>query len=376
MTAEFDEGRPMDLIYLDFSKAFDVFPTCRLLSKLRAHRIEGNVLKWMDGWLTGRQQRVVLNGEKSDWADVTSGVPQGSVLGPIAFVIFINDLDQGADLIKSVLKFADDTKLAHTVLNEKDRDDLQTTLNNLCDWSDKWCMRFNTGKCKVVHVGKKNNEYDYNMKGSTLGKVSEEKDIGVVVHSSLKPSRQCASAYQAASAVLHQIVSSFHYRDRHTFLKLYKTYVRPHVEFASSSWCPWTNHDIEIIEKVQMKAVGMISGLCGNNYEEKLKELGMQSLEARRLRYDMIETYKTIHGLNKMDKYNFFKFVNESRVTNTRLAADPLNLVTQRSNTEVRRNFWSQRVVGPWNRLPAEVKRACNTETFKTLYDAHVAATG
>ena len=104
----------------------------------------------MDGWLTGRQQRVVLNGEKSDWTDVTSGVLQGSVLGSIAFVIFINDLDQGADLIKSVLKFADDTKLAHTVLNERDRDDLQTTLNNLCDWSDKWCMRFNTGKCKVV----------------------------------------------------------------------------------------------------------------------------------------------------------------------------------------------------------------------------------
>ena len=146
VTAEFDEGRPMDLIYLDFSKAFDVVPTRRLLSKLRAHRIEGNVLKWMDGWLTGRQQRVVLNGEKSDWADVTSGVPQGSVLGPIAFVIFINDLDQGADLIKSVLKFADDTKLAHTVLNERDRDDLQTTLNNLWNWSDEWCMRFNKGR--------------------------------------------------------------------------------------------------------------------------------------------------------------------------------------------------------------------------------------
>ena len=99
-------------------------------------------------------------------------------------------------------------------------------------------------------------------------------------------------------------------------------------------------------------------------------------MEARRLRYDMIETYKTVHGLNKMDKYNFFKFVNESRTTNTRLAADPLNLVTQRSNTEVRKNFWSQRVVGPWNKLPAEVKRARNIETFKTLYDAHVAATG
>ena len=376
VTEEFDEGRPMDLIYLDFSKAFDIVPTCRLLSKLQAHRIEGNVLNWMKGWLTGRRQRVVLNGEKSDWADVTSGVPQGSVLGPVAFVIFINDLDQGADLIKSVLKFADDTKLAHTVLDEGDRDELQTTLNNLCDWSDKWCMRFNTGKCKVLHVGKKNKEFDYTMKGTKLGKVSEEKDIGVVVHSSLKPSRQCAAAFRAASAVLYQVSSTFHYRDRHTFLQLYKTYVRPHLEFASSSWCPWTTQDIELIEKVQIKAVEMISGLQGQNYAEKLKELGIQSLEARRLRYDLIETYKTVHGLNKMDKNNFFEFVSESGRVNTRLAGDSLNLVTQRANTEVRKNFWSLRVVGPWNRLPAAIKRAKNAETFKSLYDAHVATTG
>ena len=120
----------------------------------------------------------------------------------------------------------------------------------------------------------------------------------------------------------------------------------------------------------------MISGLQGQNYAEKLKELEIQSLEARRLRYDLIETYKTVHGLNKMDKNNFFEFVSESGRVNTRLAGDSLNLVTQRANTEVRKNFWSLRVVGPWNRLPAAIKRAKNTETFKSLYDAHVATTG
>ena len=188
------------------------------------------------------------------------------------------------------------------------------------------------------------------------------------------PSRQCQAAYRTAMGVLHQISSAFHFRDRYTFLNLYKTYVRPHVEFASPAWCPWNTNDVELLEKVQVKAIGMISGLKGENYESKLKELKIQSLEARRLRFDLIETYKTVHGLNQLNKNKFFDFVAEKHLRNTRLAEDPLNLRLKNTNTEIRKQFWSQRVVSPWNNLPMEIKHAGSIDSFKQLYDAHVAA--
>ena len=118
----------------------------------------------------------------------------------------------------------------------------------------------------------------------------------------------------------------------------------------------------------------MISGLKSENYESKLKELKIQSLEARRLRFDLIETYKTVHGLNQLNKDKFFDFVAEKHSRNTRLAEDPLNLRQKSSNTEIRKQFWSQRVVGPWNNLPTEIKHAGSLDSFKQLYDAHVAA--
>ena len=130
--------------------------------------------------------------------------------------------------------------------------------------------------------------------------------------------------------------------------------------------------EIELIEKVQIKAVGMISGLKGENYEEKLKELGLQSLEDRRVRFDMIETYKTIHGLNHLNKNKFFDFAAERSERTTRLTEDPLNLRAKNSNTDIRKKFWSQRVIRPWNELPREVKHAGSINAFKQLYDAHM----
>ena len=133
------------------------------------------------------------------------------------------------------------------------------------DWAKDWGMEFNVDKCKIMHVGRNNPQFEYSMGGTTLRAVEEEKDIGVTIHNSLKPSRHCKKIADTANAVLRQLTRNFHFRDRHIFKKLYTQYVRPHVEFASPAWSPWNEADKEIIEKVQMQAVKMISGLSGSS---------------------------------------------------------------------------------------------------------------
>ncbi len=141
------------------------------------------MLRWIQNWLSGRKQRVVLNGKKSGWSDVLSGVPQGSVLGPILFLIFINDLDSVAPMVEIIRKFADDTKVGNSARTVKDREDMQEALDRLSNWADVWGMEFNVNKCKVMYAGHNNEKHIYSMKGKQLAETEEERDIGVMVSS-------------------------------------------------------------------------------------------------------------------------------------------------------------------------------------------------
>ena len=369
VTKMVDNGDPVDIIYLDFSKAFDKVPKLRLIAKMKAHGIRGDVLRWISEWLSGRKQRTVLNGSFSAWADVISGVPQGSVLGPLAFIIFINDLDTCTELISIMNKFADDTKLGHKVNTDRDREVLQDCLNKLLVWATDWCMEFNVKKCKILHTGRNNSKFIYNMNGLPLEEIQQERDIGVVISNDLKPSRQCAEAARRASVVLGQVSRAFMYRDRITFLKLYTQFIRCHLEFAIPAWSPWTATDIEILEKVQRRAVNLISGLKGVSYEEKLKELGILSLEKRRKRFDLIQTYKILSGIDQVDSSIWFRTVGANAQRLTRTTAYCKKLIPNRSKTEMRHNFFSNRVVNTWNRLPTEVKEARTLNSFKKLLD-------
>jgi len=143
---EIDQGEAVDAIFLDFAKAFDKVRHRRLVTKLRSHSIDGKVGNWICNWLTGREQRVWLRGKGSDWRKVTSGVPQGSVLGPVLFLIFINDIDKS--LVNNILKFADDTKIYGKVLSSEARERLQEDIDRLMKWSQDWQMQFNVDKCQ------------------------------------------------------------------------------------------------------------------------------------------------------------------------------------------------------------------------------------
>ena len=156
-----DQDEDYDVVYLDFSKAFDKVPHKRLLRKVAAHGIDGKLLKWISAWLSGRKQRVQINGKKSDWGCVTSGVPQGSVLGPLLFIIYINDLDSG--ISSEVSKFADDTKVGKIIRTDQDARELQGDLDRFYDMARKWQMEFNIGKCSVLCVGRINPLYNYSL---------------------------------------------------------------------------------------------------------------------------------------------------------------------------------------------------------------------
>ena len=283
LTKWMDEGFSFDVIYCDFAKAFDKVPWERLLAKMQGIGVGGDFLGWVRVWLTGgRQQCVILNGQQSSWGEIESGVIQGSCLGPALFLIFINDIDTAVDLTASCLsKFADDTKWARVVETEDDRKKFQEGVDGLAKWSRDWQLLFNAGKCKIMHLGAKNRQFSYTMNGVKMEEVEVEKDVGVMVASSLKPSQQCTAASGKANGVLGQISRAVNYRDKKTFMQLYKVYVRPHLEYCIQAWSPYTKTDKDKLEKVQRRAVNMVAGLKGKTYEQKLKEVGLSTLEVK-----------------------------------------------------------------------------------------------
>ena len=220
-----DKNFSIDVIYLDFQKAFNTIPHQRLLSKVHAYRIRGQVLEWIRNFLLNRRQRVVLNNSKSNWTEVIRGVPQGSVLGPILFILYINDLTDAMSRISKL--FADDTKLYKTVDFYGYSNMLQMDLYELDNWSESWQRKFNITKCKVLHLGKKNPSNFYQMFDneneclSTTKDIREQTDLGVQMDESLRFEKQISNVVQKANGVLASIRRTFKYINIDSFPVLY-----------------------------------------------------------------------------------------------------------------------------------------------------------
>jgi hypothetical protein len=365
LTKVLDDGKAADVFYLDFAKAFDKVAHKRLIIKVEAKGVEGKILRWLEEWLKERKQTVVVEGIESEESDVESGVPQGTVMGPPLFTIYIDHIDDFVRLIELLIKFADDNKGLKIIDSSADRDKLQQTLDSLCEWAKTWAMQFNVAKCKIMHVGRNNPMYKYTMNGTELKEIDEETDVGVIVHKSLKPFRQCEKAANSANAVLKLIKRNFHYRDRHVFLKLYKQYVRPHLEFSGPAWSPWLLSDITRLENVQRKAVAMISGLKSKIYEERCAELGIQTLADRRLDQDLTQVFRYSKNVGNIGTERMFEKAAARDGATTRQSGDPENFKLPAARLDVRKNSFAVRTVQKWNDLPAHIKTARNCETFK-----------
>ena len=243
-----EKGQSIDIIYTDFAKAFDKVPHQRLLRKMKDIGIVGNVLNWVRSFLTGRNQRVRVENEFSNSVPVKSGIPQGSVLGPTLFVIFINDMPE---IVESMCQlFADDAKIFRNVSSREDCIKLQNDLDKLTEWSARWQLPFNVEKCKSLHKGKKNSRHRYVMDIQELEQVREEKDLGVLVDDELKFHRQTAAAVKKANAILGMLKKSFVLFDEVTLPLLYKSLVRPHLEYGNVIWGPFYKGDIKAVERI------------------------------------------------------------------------------------------------------------------------------
>ena len=368
-----DEGGTVDAIYFDFAKAFDTVPRERLLGKCEAYGMNGDMLKWIRSFLSGRKQRVAVNGCFSSWSDVTSGIPQGSVLGPVLFVMYINDLP---DEVRSSVKiFADDTKAFRNVTSDDDIVELQNDINALCEWSEKWKLSFNADKCSHMTYGRKkiNSSYTMKMSDGTRMKIKNdaevEKDLGVTFDRGLMFRQHIGLIVKKVNRLIALVRKTFKYMDCHLFRLIYTALIRPHFDYADCIWSPHFQTDIAQLENAQRRATRLVPELLVLTYEERLQKLNLPSLVYRRRRMDMIQTFRILKGVDNMNSTDFFE------LSERQSRGHSLKLVKKKSHLNIRKYTFSNRIFDQWNALPNAVVDSPDVTSFKVALDAAWAIT-
>ncbi|BHF69825.1 hypothetical protein SprV_0301287200 [Sparganum proliferum] len=366
-TRAIDEGNVVHVAYIDFKKAFDSVPHQLLLYKLGRIGVRGKLLKWIENFLIGRSQTVRLGGQQSAEVTVTSGVPQGSVLGPILFLIYIDDCIHGLDC--DIAMFADDIKLWTVIRNEDDEAKLQANLDRLEQWSGYWLLPFNVSKCNILRIGRTSSAHrqTYYLNHTPLPVVEVQKDLGVWITSSLKPSFHCLKAAKSAMSSLYLIKRAFAKFDEECIRKVFGMFVRPQLEFAIQAWRPWSVKDRTTLEKVQRRATKLVRGYKNLPYETRLSNLNLFPLDYRQLRGDLIQTFRMLRRQDCcLASGDFFQLA-----TTTSLRGHPLKLRVTGARLDARRSFFSHRVVKAWNALPVDVVMSSSVNSFKRKLDQY-----
>ncbi len=326
----------------------------------------GQLLNWLRAYLSDRRQRVLIEGSFSNWLPVTSGVPQGSILGPLLFLLYINDMPSVASNTDTAL-FADDAKCIKKISCSADARVLQDDLNRLHCWSNKWSLRFNAGKCKVLTIARSRNpiKFDYSLNGSLLEHVGIFRDLGVVVDSTLSFREHIRSLVSKANAISGMIKRTIGYHaPRHVTLQLYTALTRSTLEYCSPVWSPYLNCDIKKLESVQRSMTRYILGYPESaTYRDRCVDLNILPLSYRREINDLLFLFRSMHGYYDVNVHQNLEFVS----TNSRLrsGSEGTLLRNQLVSTDRFKYSFFNRVTRTWNGLPESLRNCTVFNTFK-----------
>ena len=265
---------------------------------------------------------------------------------------------------------ADDTKTYQRIdteesAQEENQKEMQERIDRITRWASDWRMVINPKKSKVMHLGKNNPGLSYNVNGTEIETVSIEKDIGFWIADDLSTTTHVHKARGKGLGEIARIRRNFSYIDKQAFCVLYNQRIRPHLDYGMSACPPDSAAEAKLLERVQAKATGLVQGLRGLNSEERRKALGLMTLEERRERGDLIEVFKILKGLTRIDPTEFWE-VREAR-NGARLVKE---LAT--NGKRRRKSFFSYRVIQKWNLLPTEIKTAPSLDSFKSRLDERI----
>jgi hypothetical protein len=361
-----------DIIYIDFQKAFDTVSHKKLIQKIECYGVKGDLLNWIKAFLAYRTLAVKVNGCISAIIGIISGVPQGSVLGPTLFLLFINDItDIFPGLNINFKLFADDVKLYSSFQYDCSAD-LKDACQRLDNWANTWQLRIALDKCFVQRISNVDSaspcidtkESFYAIQNKRLAWSTETRDLGVIIDSKLSFNTHISSIAHKSHVRARLILKSFASRNANILVKAFITYVRPLLEYCTPVWSPHTQANIDKIESVQRRFTKRIEGLSSISYPERLKLLGLESLQIRRLKCDLATCFKIITRVIDVPFNDFFTY---STYLTTR--GHCRKLFKQQSRIDVRKFNFSNRIVDIWNNLPSEVVEATNINIFKSRLD-------